>query len=294
MKHVQRSLLKFISRTVLVFFLVVGIILNHFLFFPTKSLATASAPIEQQILILHKPQTVGGTAQGIAYVDTARYTGATYYVEVVAQVTSGTGSVDFVYGAGTGSTPSGGSTVTINNITATSYTRYRSSSFSLTTGNVYVNNFTGTGISVTDAKIIIVQSDATKLTDTQTQIDVGANTTSTNTTDVRPGGIPHLWTYDSTKYDGTVTVYFEATLSSAGAGTTAFASLYSSTGSTCGTQVSGSEVSITGTTNQRVRSSGITLTTGTPIPRVYVLPLVRKLPIYEMLMLLLIRLHQEE
>ena len=160
-------------------------------FLITRSQATGGNPaIEQQINLIHGLQTSATNGnQGIVYVDTSRYPGATYYFEVVAKVNSGqTGSADLVYGAGSGSTPSGGSTVTIGSINATAYTRYRSPSFSLTTGNAYINNFTGAGISVVRARLIIDQASATSITDTQTQLDLGANSTTANSTDVPIGG----------------------------------------------------------------------------------------------------------
>src|SRR3989338_5246158 len=71
-----------------------------------------------------------------------------------------------------------------------------------------------------------------------------------------------LFTWDSTKYSATITVYFEAVFSTANATHTAYVSLFTSGGS----QVTQSEVTTTGDTNyHRVRSGNISgnLTDGT-------------------------------
>ncbi|HCC42531.1 TPA: hypothetical protein DEP93_03595, partial [candidate division WWE3 bacterium] len=96
---------------------------------------------------------------------------------------------------------------------------------------------------------------------TQTQVEVGGNETTTATSYTNLTN-KKIWRYDSSKFSPAPTAYFEAVISNDTAGQTTYAALYTD-GATCSSQVSGSEVSTTGTTWSRVRSSGISLTDGT-------------------------------
>ena len=69
----------------------------------------------------------------------------------------------------------------------------------------------------------------------------------------------HKFLWESSKFDGTVAVYFEAGLNNANVGQTTYAELYDLT---AGASVSGSEVSATGTGWTRNRSGAITLIDG--------------------------------
>lgn len=228
-----------------------------------KPAQAVTSTIEQQINITTSTVASGAINNGIVLIDTANYTGATYYFEVVASVTSGTGNVDLKYNAGTGAAPTGGSTLSIGSITATSYTRYRSGSFSPTGAqNAYIaTTSSGTGLSIQAARIIIVQSTSTAITNTITQIEIGDTATTVQTSDVIQGD-PKYWKYDASKYDGTIQVFFEASLNNGGG--TAFASLYPA-GTTCSGQVTGSQVSVTDTVAERARTTDISanLTSGT-------------------------------
>ncbi|KKS54543.1 MAG: hypothetical protein UV21_C0006G0001, partial [candidate division WWE3 bacterium GW2011_GWD2_42_34] len=111
------------------------------------------------------------------------------------------------------------------------------------------------------ARFIVVQTDTTKITGTETQVEIGANTTSTatsytNLTDKK------IWRYDSSKYSPAPTTYFEAVLSNDTAGQTSYVALYTD-GAACSSQVTGSEISVTGTTWSWVRSNSISLSSGT-------------------------------
>jgi hypothetical protein len=255
--------LKIFSLPVIVFFLIAVIILNHLLFFPTKTLAAANPTIEQQINIIASSIFAGAINNGIVLIDTNNYTSATYYFEVVAKVTSGSGNVDLKYNAGTGSAPIGGSTLSISGISATSFTRYRSSAFSPTGAqNAFIApSSSGTGLTIQEARIIVVQSDPTSINNTVTQIEVGDQATTNQTSDVVQAD-PKYWKYDASKYDGTIQVFFEASLNNAAS--TTFASLYPA-GTSCSGQVSGSQVSVTDTTAERARRADISgnLSSGT-------------------------------
>ncbi len=169
--------------------------------------------IEQQINIINQEITTAGTSTGIVLLSTSNYSGTvSYYFDVVAKVSSGSGTSTLTYDAGTGSVPSGGSTVSIGDITATSYTRYRSSSFSPSGDqNSYVSSLEGTGISVKAARIVIVQTDNLSITSTESQIEVGYSADVTDTSYTSTSD-PKIYYYDSSKFDPAPTAYFEATM----------------------------------------------------------------------------------
>jgi hypothetical protein len=175
---------------------------------------TSYPSLEKQINIINQQITTAGTDAGIIFIDSTAYSNATFYFEVVAQVSSGTGSATLTYNAGSSGTPSGGSTVTITNISATSFTRYRSASFSPSNAqNAYVSATTGTGITINSARIIIEQPNAA-VTATETQVEVGDNTSTTSESATAMSD-PKYFTYDHDAYnDGTVNAYFEATIKS--------------------------------------------------------------------------------
>ncbi len=237
--------------SLLAVFLIATIFLNYFTFvMPKQALATGGNPtIEQQINIIDQATSNPSQATGIVQIDTLKYTGATYSFEVVAAVTTGTGTVNLTYN-------SGNNTLQIGNITALTWTRYRSGfGASPPTGaqDAYVSAV-GANTTVQVARIIIVQTNTTMLTNTETQVEVGNNETTTNTSDVMLAS-PKFFKYGGTgKYDGTVTAYFEATLANGGAYKTTV-DLVSGTAN-CSTVVG--SVNVTGTTWTRVR-------TGSPI-----------------------------
>ena len=277
--------LRFVARGVLAVLLISVMSLNFLAFFVPETHADGTTPaLEQQINIIDQKITSGGINTGIVCLTTGNYSGTvTYTFEVVAKVTSGTGTAVLTYDAGACSgAPSGGTTVTISTITATSFTRY-TTSFSPSTGNAYVSSLTGTGTTVNAARVVITQTDATMLTITETQVEVGASTTvpllsyaalttapyycydvtQTGTT-CDTGASPSRFSPAPTVAAGGGT-YFEASLVNSNSAGTSKAALYqctSSTTCTTGTVVSGSEVTVTGTTWTRQRSGAITLTAG--------------------------------
>lgn len=245
--------------------------------------------IEQQINIIDQVITSGGTDKGIVLISTGNYTGATYYFEVVAKVDSGSGSATLTYNAGTGQVPEGGSTIAISNITATSYTRYRSTNFSPTgSQNAYVSSLSGTGISVKAARIIILQSDPNLITKTETQIEVGnnANTTATTYTDLTD---KKIYYYDSAKFNPTPAAsgaaYFEATIKNDNIATSSLTvgpsncgaaanvdnaggNAWGSTANACGSNDSRASVSVAGTADTdylKATTFGFNITAGSTI-----------------------------
>jgi len=226
----------------------------------------SNASIEQEIDITNGAFNAGGTNTGVILIDTTHYSNATYYFEVDALVSSGSGTVTFTYNAGSTAIPSGGSTIVISSISATATTQYRSAAFTPTgIQNAYMSATTGTGIAAR-ARLIVVQTSPSTITNTVTQLDVGGtsfNDSTTSTTYV-PLQDPKGWTYNASKYDGTVSAYFEATIEAASTKTVT-AALFPF-GTNCGTAVTNSAVtSDTSGSYQRVRSSELSgnLTTGT-------------------------------
>lgn len=163
------------------------------------------------------------------------------------------------FNAGTGSTVSGGSTVTISNINTTTVARYRSAAFTPSgTQNAYISSITnsaGGTTTIKAARIVIVQTDPNAIDNSVTQIEIGDAETTTSTSDTVLT-FPKYWTYDGTKYDGSVTAYLEATMSNNTAGDSTTVTLYQS-GASCSTSVSGSAVTMTGTIPSRIRSNAI-------------------------------------
>jgi hypothetical protein len=155
------------------------------------------------------------------------------------------------------------SLITMSSATS-GYTRYRSHALTLTDNTQYTARIMSNDDTLTAylkaARISLDQSTGSGITDTQTHVEVGDATTTTNTSyDVLANKKIYLW--DTDKFSGTKSVYFEATLKGSGAGVTASAALSSS--SNCSSTVSGSEVTVTGSSWTLSRSSAISLTDDT-------------------------------
>jgi hypothetical protein len=201
---------------------------------------------------------------GLIRYDSDRFTGKTIYFEAVASCSS-------CSGGNTQATvslyDSSGNVVTNSPIStnSTTLTRIRSSAITnnLTddtdyTARVTLDAESGTA-TLKAARLIIVQS-ADTLTNTETQIEIGNNTTTSNT-NYEVITAPKLFRYQTTDYAPRPSVYFEASLQSGGVGGTAYAVLTSS--SDCSSTVSGSEVTIATTTWGRARSASISLANDT-------------------------------
>ncbi|OGC79606.1 hypothetical protein A3K01_03050 [candidate division WWE3 bacterium RIFOXYD1_FULL_43_17] len=221
--------------------------------------------IEQQINIITKSQYSNNTtwvptdsSLGIAYWDADKYPGATVYLEIDFYETEWLGYVALHKADGTyvGEWNA--------DMGSNSYHRMRTTALTLTDDTGYTvrwksaNSF---GQTLLAARFIVIQTDTTKITATETPVEIGGNETTTsasyaNLTDKR------TWLYDSSKFTPTPTATFEATLANDTAGQTTYAALYTD-GATCSSQVTGSEISTTGTAFTRVRSGSVTLSSGT-------------------------------
>src|SRR3989344_8111407 len=142
-------------------------------------------------------------------ITTGQYTGATVYFEAVIKNSGGFTTTATLYAANGGAAVSGSAVTT----TSGTYKRVRSGSLSLTNDADYtvkVKASSGTA-SIIAARIIVIQSTVSTFADTQTHIEVGNKETTTSTTMVSLTN-PKYFQYDNSKYDGTKTAYFEATL----------------------------------------------------------------------------------
>jgi len=139
------------------------------------------------------------------YLDTTDYDGTVlYYFEIVAKISVGSGSVYFQ-----DSSNNADGTITVS---AATYTRYRSAAMTVATDTYHIN-INSILISVKSARIVIVQSDASAITDTELQAEIGdyeANKTGAADATDYPLTYPKYFYYDSSKFDGTLS--FEAHL----------------------------------------------------------------------------------
>jgi len=168
--------------------------------------------IRQEINILtHKLTGSTVDSSEIVQLDTAQYVNPTYYFEVVAQNVLG-GETIALRRKGTTTDD-----VTITPSTVSSYTRFRSSSFTPPAGQTeYIIHAVqvGSGVDVKSAKIIIIDNPTT-LTSSETQIEIGmikTGLTSTAATKVVPDStLTKYWKYTAANWDGTTTFYAEVT-----------------------------------------------------------------------------------
>ena len=229
---------------------------------------TQKPTIEQQIPIMTAASLYTASityvptdnSLGLVYWDADKYSGATVYLEIVY----------YEYGY---SNPSialyteAGSLVTsfTPNLGDFANHRYRSSALTLTDNTTYTVRWKAANAdhphTLYAARFVVIQTDNTKITDTETNIELGASTTTTSTSYVNLTN-KKVWGYDSSKFTPSPTAYFEAVLANDTADQTTYAALYTD-GASCASQVSGSEVSVTNTSYARVRSGSISLTTGT-------------------------------
>jgi hypothetical protein len=157
-----------------------------------------------------------------------------------------------------------GSEVTHNNAT---YTLVRSSAITLTDDTQFTVRIKGANSSnarIVGARLIIIQSDSRWITKTETHACIGHGGPLTANANYQ---VPQPFTqheYSASQWDPAPTIYFEATLENDTPGETIYAALYTGNNPRCDAtnQVSGSEISVTGTTWSRVRSGAITLTSG--------------------------------
>jgi hypothetical protein len=149
-------------------------------FYTVSSLTTNSTnpTIEQQINIIDQTYTTLSTSDspadnslGLVNWDGTKYTGATVYFEAVIKNDGTNTTTATLYSSG-GSSVSGSAVTT----TSSSYTRVRSSSISLSNGTDYtvsLKTSSGGSASMIAARLIVVQTSASMITDTQGQVEVG-------------------------------------------------------------------------------------------------------------------------
>ena len=222
------------------------------------------AKIRQEINIsdsLVLSGTVGVNANEKFSIDPAQFNGTvSYYLEIVAINTSVGDETVAINGW------TGGTAVTIPALTLTP-TLIRSVAQAAPVANTDYNiNISATplagDVQVKSARIVIIQ-DATTLTNTETQIELGNASTTTTTTYVALTN-PKYWFYENGNWDGTLTVYFEGTFMSGTSKSAAALVLQVSDSSSIAapswSDVASAEITTTGTVATRVRSSAITLT----------------------------------
>ena len=141
----------------------------------------------------------------VALTDT-NYTAPSYYFEVIASTTAGTNaSVSLVYASSSKIAVS----VTIDG--GNTYSRYRSAVFnpigsSTIEYKVRLNN-EAIGKGILSSRIVVLQSSAT-ISNTETQIEIGANQSITGTA-TSTFTNPKYWYYDSAAWDASPTFYAE-------------------------------------------------------------------------------------
>ena len=152
---------------------------------------------------------------GLVHYDSSEYTSAVVYFEAVVRCDGcDTGneqvSVSLYNDAGVSQ-----STLTS---TSSTYTRLRSGSLALSADDYTVRFFrdsnSGTAY-LKSARLVIVQNDGTHITDTQTQIEVGHNESTSNTSQTELSA-PKYYQFDADAFTGTTNAYFEATLNTNG------------------------------------------------------------------------------
>lgn len=248
-------------------FLLTALFLLYFVFFPSSIVAMG---FEQHLLITSGQYQTDQTAVptdnslGIILWDDDVYTSPTVYFEAVIRCQSCTGGNEqataTLYTVG-GTAVTNASVSTQN----TSATRERSANITsnLTDDEEYtvrltLDATTGTA-TLESARLVIIQSNTT-LTNTQTVIELGQITATSNTAfTLTPH--PKFFYYQAARYAPAPTITFEAVMKSSDPETSADAAL--STSNTCASTVSNSSVSVIGETYDRVRSSSLSLTDAT-------------------------------
>lgn len=215
--------------------------------------------IRQEINLLSEQNTVNLSGLAISQLDTTIYAGScSYYFEIGFNdtISSGGKTASLIRTSGV-SDASIGYTAPINSSVIrkqfnppSGKTDYKVSSVGSNTLNYNV------------AKIIILQNINGNLTSTQTQFDIGNrfSTTSLSATNLT---FPKYFHYDSSEYDGNVSIFFEASGVAGNSKSGLTVQLQMDNGSFSGwTLVAGSTITITSLTAVRSRTAAITLTSG--------------------------------
>jgi len=228
------------------------------------SYAFPTQKVEQQINIMNQQYSSTSSTPGpndnslgLIHWDGSLFNGETVYLEAVMLCNSCTGGnqaakIDLYTQAGAAVSGATGSTQ------SSTFSRISVDVTALLTNNtVYTVRFSrdataGTAF-LNSARLVIVQN-ASAITDTVTQIELGANENTTNTSYTLLTN-PKIFYYDTDVRTQVTNVFFEATIKSSNPSTTAYAALSSSP--TCATTVTNSPVTVTASSWDRVRSADI-------------------------------------
>ena len=187
--------------------------------FPFSSQADGLTKLEQQINIINQEYAITGSTYaptdnslGIFRWDADKYTGATVYFEAVVK-SSYIFSMAYAQLYTTAGVVLSGSEVSAD----AGYNRLRSGALSLTDDTDYTvrikNESADQSTLIKSARLIIVQSDAVKITDTETVIELGGNEQNASASYEQLSD-EKIYSYDSSKFSGTPTTTFEATIQS--------------------------------------------------------------------------------
>ena len=167
----------------------------------------ANRKIRQEINIINREISGSAAVAGeVVVVDGDNYNGATAYFEVVAQNANASAqSIDLDRDDNQAhSSPTNAKSLSITASTS-SWTRFRSTSFTLSSTDIYYKiQPNSTDLSIKSAKIIIIQ-DATEITDTQSQFEIGQYATIVPAAASTWYQIPEpkYWKYEASKWDAT-------------------------------------------------------------------------------------------
>lgn len=238
-----------------------------------SSKVNAAIGLEQYISITNQEYSATESAKpednslGLIYWDQDAYNDETVYFEAILRCDSCSGGNNQALATlyTDGGNPVSGASVTTSE---SEYTLVRTNS-AITSNLIDNTAYTvrlsrdataGTAYLIA-ARLVIIQSSESKLTHTQTQIEIGSAGSTTNTNYALISN-PKIFYFDSTNYAPAPTAYFEATLKISASDQTATAAL--STSSTCASTVDGASVSVTNGTNwAHGRSNSISISTGT-------------------------------
>ncbi|MBU0975258.1 hypothetical protein KJ918_00510, partial [Patescibacteria group bacterium] len=222
------------------------------------SLRSVEPAIEQQINIIDQEyETTSATyvptdnSLGIIHWDGSKYSGETVYFEVVHKMNINTARNFYtaLYTSSGSVVP--GSEITNYDYEGGNWTIRRSTALTLSDGVDYtirVHTQDGQAGTIKAARLIIQQTDSTKITDTESQIEVGNSQTGFTNTSYSSLDDEKKYMYDQGQFNPTVEstgdVTFNASLKIDDSGDTVYAELYNETNST---QVA--EISHTADTN---------------------------------------------
>jgi len=179
--------------------------------------AQANTTIRQEINILDhniSVTTASSTSNEQVQLDATQYATGTisYYFEVVYKTSATVTSTITLQRV---SSTTNDATITTAT-SSTSYTRVRSSAFTPPSGqtsyDVQVGSVANGTVNVQAARIIVIEN-ATSLTNTETQIEIGDYDTGNANTATSSGALtnPKYWQYNSSSWDGSPTFYAEVT-----------------------------------------------------------------------------------